>query len=128
MEMNNGQCGQNRIPISNLVLPEMLERRVKRAERSESISYVNRKKKNFFNSDRKSLQQRTIEQDDMLENIRLKMSDPDFQSDVISQDVATEIQRFENINCFKKTPSIQTHNEKLVARDLAEKQKTERRF
>jgi len=47
---------------------------------------------------------RIEEQNLTLENIRKKMDEPEFQSNVISRDVGKQILRFENTNCFDKEP------------------------
>ena len=74
-----------------------------RAEKSESVDFQSEKKK--FQLDGPALKKNRIEEQNLtLENIRKKMDEPEFQSNVISRDVGKQILRFENTNCFDKEP------------------------
>ena len=77
----------------------------------------------------KAYKDRSAEQDFLLENIRLKMQEPGFESKVISKDIAERIQKFENANCFDKVPCTLTYKQKqqLKEEQLKRKRQEERR-
>lgn len=48
----------------------------------------------------------------MLDNIRIKMQEPGFESKLIGKDIAEQIQKFENANCFNKMPTTLTFTQR----------------
>lgn len=91
---------KNRKLISGVKLPDLDQHNNKllqKIERSESLRFIS--KQDQFYQPRKSLG-RSEQQEQVLENIRLKMEEPGYESNVIAKDIAMYIQKFENANCF----------------------------